>query len=534
MHAESPSGLRGVPRAAEPFLPAVSGALLVFAYEPFSWLPVAFLGFVPLFAWITVRPRTPRALLLGGLAFALPYFLGSTYWFYNLGQYAGPGPGIGALLGCNLLFVATFFSFPVFVRVLQARAPEFVFVAMPFAWVLSEHSRTYGDLYFPWVTIGYALGDWPGVVQHADLVGVYGISLWVVAIAAALARALVRRATSARTDVARPLAVAAALVVLPSVYGHFRGAAIERAIEDAHTIRVSVVQPNVDQGRKWDAASRTAILERVGAMVAEAERGSPDLVVGPEACLPVVMEPEINRLARYLPIGERPILIGAVTGVGEPEIIETPNGHGRRFREHYNSAFLLGPDRAVIGRHDKRVLVPITERIPYAEILGFALPMLRGHFGRFVPGGEPGVLEFESRERKVKTGAIVCYESLFPRLVRGLERDGADLLVNISNDAWFGDTTFPHQHAAFSSIRAIEIRRAVVRAANTGISGFYDPLGRPSSRTALYEEAIIAGDVALLDVRTVYARVGDVAVWMSYAVVGFGLVLAARRRARDA
>lgn len=507
--------------------PLVSGVLTLLAFPPISIAPLAFVGLVPLLLWLD-RPHPARALLRGGLAFAIPYVAGCIYWFFVLGSVT-PIAFVAAAIIVSM-YVATFFIFPIVVNVLNHTVRLPLPLVAPFVWVVSEHARGYSDLAFPVVTLGYALSDWPSLLQHADLVGVWGISAWVVFVNGAIA-AVVGAGRGRRERLAWAGALLVA-IALPVAYGSVRWRAVEREIAQAPTLRVAVIQPNIAQEEKWNVRTVEEIFRRLDGMIRAADATSPDLVVGPEASFPLVQPATAARLPVEISAGTSPLLLGSVVGLGEGK----PRTAGTRtyfnYDLHHNAAVLAGPDRAILGRHDKVYLVPVAERIPYARVFGAFLPFMQKQFGRFLPGEELHTLSLPAPSGAVPFGALVCYESLFPDLSRRLTAQGARFLVNISNDAWFGDTTFPHQHAGFCALRAIENRRVVVRSANTGISAVYDPLGRVVGRTELFREATLTTSIPLLSSGTVYGAVRDSVLWLSYLVVAACLGAAWRRRKR--
>lgn len=508
-------------------LPFASGVLTVFAFPPFSIAPLAFVGLVPLLLWLG-RPLDRREVHLGGWAFAVPYIGGNLYWFYELGRVTLVG-----ILGATaviILFWATFFIFPIVVNVLNHMRRLPLPLVAPFVWVVSECARGYGDMAFPAVTLGYALSGWPKLIQHADLVGVYGLSLWIVLINALVAGLILDRAN--RRLVAIYAAILATAVLAPAAYNTMRWRTIETAMRSAPTIDVAVIQPNVEQRMKWDLAAATEIFARVNRIIRDAEVSSPDLVVGPEACFPLVQPAAATRLPDDIAAGRSPLLIGAVTGLGQGTSHQLRTRTITVYTQHFNSAVLAAPDRTLLGRHDKQYLVPVTERIPYQAAFGVFLPFLRMQFGRFVPADHLEMLELPVAGRKVPFGALICYESVFPALARRMSAMGAEFLVNISNDAWFGQTSFPFQHVGFCALRAVENRCSVVRSANTGISGVYDPLGRGSHLTPIFREAQFTAAIPLMRITTWYDRLGDLAVYLSFGATALFLGLALREHRR--
>lgn len=510
-------------------LPLASGLLLVFAYPPYSVPILPFVGLVPLILWLR-RPLSARGIVLGSLAFATPYFGGNLYWMFALGLFTPAGYAGAA--GVILINFTTFLIFPLSMNVLNHTRRVTPLVAAPALWVVSEHARTYGDLCFPWVTLGYSLDEWPRLIQHADVIGVYGISLWLVLINAAFASMLVSR-REPRT-MTRPAAILGLALALPAAYGVPRWQQVKRQIAGAPTISVAVIQPNVAQVLKWRPDTISEIYAGLGRLIGRAEALSPDLVVGPEAALPLPLAGDASRLPDDIPAGTNPLLLGGLVGVGPGETREVAGRTFQAYRQHYNSALLAAPDRSLIGFHGKQYLVPFTEQVPYHEVLGFLLPLMRKQFGRFVESAAPTVLEVPTSAGGVRLGSLICYEVLYPGLAATFREMGADLLVVISNDAWFGRTSFPRQHAAMCAMRAIEQRASVVRSANTGISAVYDPLGRVSMATETFREAVFVAPVPILRTSTIYDHVGGAVPALAYATAVVLLALAWRARPRPA
>lgn len=504
-------------------LPFISGVLTVFAYPPFSIPVLPFVGLAPFIVWLD-RPRAGREILLGGFAFAVPYFVGNIYWMFNLIRFTPAG--WGGAIGSIAMHWITFFLFPIAVGVLRHHGRPPLALVVPCVWTISEHARSYGDLAFPWVTLGYSLAEWPGALQHADVVGAYGISWWLAFVNAVVATLFTRRGD--RAAVRTWGAALAAALLIPAVYDWVRWRQVEHRIADAPAIEISIIQPNVAQSMKWNPASARSTLERVNRLIAEAEDASPALVVAPEACLPLVQPLDSGRLPAEIVPGRSPLLIGVVTGLGEGDT-RTVNGITvTTYERHHNSAFLADRDRTVLSRHDKQFLVPVTEQIPYRGVFGFLLPFYSKHFGRFQPAESLELMELPGGRPAVAFGTLICYESLFPRLVSRMHGMGARFFVNITNDAWFGRTTFPRQHAGFCAMRAIENRAAFVRSANTGISTFVDPLGRQRPRSEIFQEAVITSTIPVLEGLTLYNRLGDVILFLSYPAVALFLALAWR------
>jgi apolipoprotein N-acyltransferase len=493
---------------------------MIFAFPPFSAPVLPFLGLAPLFLFFA-RPRPVSELILGSTCFAVPYFLGNIYWLFFLTQYT-PAGAFGAL-GALVLHFGTFVFFAVGMNVVGFTRVVPLAVSAPVLWTVSEHARAYGDFYFPWVSVGYSLSDWPRLVQHADLIGVYGVSFWLALINALVAMTL----GTGRTVRYRLATSIVALVVLvaPLAYGTSRWSRVEEEASNAPHLRVAVLQPNVRQELKWNPAAARQNVERVNLAIERAEGMAPDLVVGPEACLPLIVPEGAASLPSEIRPGNHPVLLGVVRGAGGTVEVRSAGRRLRQYREHFNSAILAGPDRTILGIHDKQYLVPVTEQIPYKRVFGLFLPFMRSQFGRFVAAEDLHLLFLPRGSSEVPFGTLICYESLFPGLVREMVLRDARFLANMTNDAWFGRSTMSRQHLGFLVFRAIETRRSVVRSANTGVSAFVDPLGRVTNRTGLFEETVVDGAIPLMETRTFYTRWGDLVLWLCYA--GCGVMFAA-------
>ena len=492
---------------------ALSGAALVLGFPPFSIPVLPFAALVPLLLFLD-GDRLRAEVVIGSAAFAMPFFVGAIGWLFLLTRIT-PAGALGAV-GLIAIQLGTFAFFPAALILARRIGRVPLVVCAPALWVVSEHARTYGDIDFAWTTLGSSLSGWPSLIQHADLIGVWGISFWIVLVSALAATAL-SSVRSARVRLAAATVLTMAIAG-PVAYGAVRTRALRSGLAGAKSLRVAVVQPNIAQRLKWDPAAKAANIAALNRVIAEAERGAPELVVAPEACLPLIMRSDATRLPEAVAAGACPLVLGVVRGIGELQPVVEGGVSGYRYEKHWNSAVLASPERATIDVHDKSILVPITEAIPFRRVLRFILPFMTRQFGRFEAGGPQRPIVLELPGRRVRLGLLICFETLHPEEVRALVNRGADVLVAITNDAWFGRSNMPWQHLGLSVMRAIETRRSVVRSANTGVSALIDPLGRVVSQTSLFEETVLAGEVPLCGVTSVYARLGDLALWFAYAL----------------
>jgi apolipoprotein N-acyltransferase len=461
------------------------------------------------------RARSTRLFGLGIVA-GVVHFGIDLYWVgVVMGRYGGFSGWIAVVIAAILCFYLAAFVglFSLTVGAAVRRFGVAGVYAAPFCWVAFEWVRSWFFGGFPWVMLGTSQARVAPIVQIASVVGVYGLSVLVALVSAsAAAMALSRRTIH--------LAVAggvAALLGVVAAFGLFRIAG-GSLVQTGPVLRVGLLQGNVEQLEKWDPVYRDAILQRYLQLSRQAIGGGARLVIWPEASTPFYFDAESDLAApiRRLAVESRtPFLIGS----DEREV----NPAGGRDRV-YNAAVLVGTDGRSHGSYRKINLVPFGEYVPLQRLLFFIGPLVEA-VSDFSAGTEPVVLDADGARLSVS----ICYESIMPWLSRAFVQRGSQLLVTITNDAWFGKSSAPYQHFDQGLIRAVEEGRFVVRAANTGISGVVDPYGRVLLTTRLFEAAAPTFDVRLLSGRTVYSYIGDVAAYFSVMVTAW-VVFSARRR----
>jgi apolipoprotein N-acyltransferase len=492
-------------------LAALSGVLLVLSFPKFGHPAVAWVALAPLLLTL-VRGSLAAAIGLGWTT-GVVFFAGTLYWVTQvMVVYGGLAPVVAVAV--NAALVATLALFPaVFALILRrlvlALGPRALAIA-PFAWVATELARTYVAGGFPWVLTGYSQVGVLPVAQLASVTGVYGVSALVVGVSAGLAVALV--STGPRRW--GPAAVALALVAVVSGWGAWR--VREGGLTRGGTpVRVGLVQGNVAQDEKWDASRAASIFERHLDLTRDLITAGATLIIWPESSMPFRFEEDpmadaVRQLARDRRVS---ILLGS----NQVERGDPPR--------YYNAAFLVTDEGATGGVYRKMHLVPFGEYVPLRRVLFFASALVEA-VSDFSAGE---VLQLLPVGPHLASTAI-CYEVVYPALVRRGVREGSGLVTTITNDAWFGSTSAPHQHFAQAAMRAIENGRYLVRAANTGISGIVDPYGRVLQQSPIFESAALTGEVRWLDRQTAYTRSGDTFAYA--ATLGVLALLAAARRAR--
>lgn len=496
-----------------------SAAAHALAFPPWNLSFLAFVAVAPLL-W-TVRRLPPwRAALAGHLwgsaaiwgvggwvAGALTFYYEQPWWFGIL----------FCLVGCQILWGLYYGAFGFLVsRFTPALSPPLRVLAIGFLWVACELARATLLTGEPWMLLGYALIPHPRLIQAADLGGVYLLSFAVILVNALIAEAASGTLRSAALAL-RTGAVPVAAVAMLWLYGGWR---LTMPLPEEPRVDVTVVQANNALGWQWRSEYFGQGLERyLDLSRAVGAGGEPRLLVWPESALTFFLARE--------PLYQRPIFdllewSGADLIAGAPHMEGTPEQP--RF---YNSAFYLGADRRLWGRYDKVHLLPFAEYFPLRFI-----DLLQRNFEKvrtFTPGDGRTLLE----TRWGTAAVVICFEAIFPEIVRAQMASGAALLVNLSNDVWLGGGIGQQQHLAMVVLRAVENRTWIVRSTTTGISALIDPWGRIRARSPLFEEAVLQGSVVPMTVTTVYARFGDVFAHGSVAAALLLLALGwARTRAR--
>ncbi len=454
-----------------------------------------------------------RALGLGFTA-GLVYFVGTVYWTSSVMRQFGDLPAAIAVL-LMLLLAAYLALYPaIFALVVHRVTSRFGAAGLlvaPAAWVTTELGRAYLFTGFPWVLFGYSQAIILPIAQVASLFGVYGISLLLASVNAALAYAVLQRHGRASW---RPVAAVLVVVAATAAWGGLR-LRESRLTREGTPYPVALVQGNIAQEQKWDPARAPMILRRYLDMSRNAAAGGARLIIWPESSLPFYLQedPVGGAAVRRLAFESRAHLL---VGSDQIERASPPR--------YFNSAFLITPDGTIDAIYRKMHLVPFGEYVPLKRLLFFAGPLVEA-VADFSAGDAPVMMPVGGHN----VSTAICYEVVYPDLARHAVAMGSQLLTTITNDAWYGRSSAPWQHFEQASLRAVEQGRYLARSANTGVSGIVDPYGRVLVRSAIFEQTTLLGEIRFLEGRTVYARIGDVLAY-GCAVLTLAALLLARRR----
>lgn len=509
-------------RRSVAFLLATVAALLVAASGLFTslWF-LGWIALVPLF--LALRNASPGgAFLLGWWAEAVMTWLGF-YWLLgtmvNYGDIPLPvsivffaviGLGYGVRLGLFTwwLRVAAGAPSPWWYRLLL---PACAFVALDYLF----------PRIFPWY-LGFTQLPATVLIQIADLTGIHGVTFLLVACSATVAACVSRQEALSRPARGLMCGVVGMLLLATIGYGLWRIPQVISAMHQAPALRVALIQPNIGVRDKSNATSRREHLRLLTEMSHTTLAQHPDLVVWPESAYPFPRPTDTQNLALppMPPDRQAHWLVGALTYDVQEQ------------RQHiFNSALLVDPDARVVGRYDKQILLAFGEYIPLQQhfpFLGNISPAIG--LGNLTPG-KGGLVSLPGG---IPIGNLICYEDILPTLGRRAVGQGAQLLVNLTNDAWFGRTHAPYLHRALAAFRAVENRVYLVRVTNTGLTSIIDALGRQQASLPIYQRATLVDNVQLLTLPTLYTRFGDWFAWLcSLTALVMPLVYRQLRRTRQ-
>jgi apolipoprotein N-acyltransferase len=491
--------------------------LLALSFPKFGDGMVAWVALFPLLVALAEAPTPAHGFRLGYVTGAISS-LGLVYWtsivVVQFGGLARPiGIAVMVLLCLALALFPSVFGWTV-ARWQRTHGPVAVLLA-PMAWVATEILRAHTLFNFSWCLLGYSQHANLPMIQIARYGAVYAVSFVVAAVSSVLAFLVVERRRGPRTFA---VLGTVALLALVWMHGEWR---LGQTPPEVGRLRVGLVQASIAQDEKWDAAHAWANVDRHLELTRRAAAQGARLVAWPESSLPFLFD-AVPVVAQQLTDLVRQHGIYLLFGNDDRED-GTEDARGKI----WVGAKMLDPRGDLVLRYHKIRLVPFGEYVPIQSVLtlgGRFSAKLVQEAGDFTPGENYELGSVDGHP----VATFICYEAIFPDLVREFAARGAQLLVNITNDGWYGRTSAPYQHFAMAKFRAVENERYLVRAANTGISAVVDPHGRVLARTELFERTVLVHDVPLLAGSTFYSRRGDLFAWgclggaVALLALGFG------------
>ncbi len=483
--------------------PVLSGLLLWGAFPGGGDLwPMLFVALIPLLCSAHLSHQSLRRTALHGLIFGLVHFLLLLYWIVIVLETFGGLPWLAASLVLCLLSIylgAYFALYAIAARyILRGFTPLLSLWTLPALWVGLDWLRGYLFTGFPWMDIGYALYKHTLLIQIADLAGHHGITFVVVFVNVLLYLILQKKRTS--SCYAGLLLSALVLLGSSGLYSSERLFEVQLKLNERslQKITLGIVQGNVNQSLKWSESQQQATVENYSGLTKSLfTYDKPSMVIWPETALPFYPQSNNHMLSLQKMVVEQGFSL--LTGAPWYEIID-PKAKKVQF---FNSAFLLKADGSYGGRYSKTHLVPFGEYVPLKKFLPFIAPLVVS-VGDFSTGKIERTIDLEV----ARVGVLICFESVFPDLSRQWVLAGANVLVNLTNDAWYGWSSAPQQSLAMTVLRAVETRRSLARSANTGISAFISPAGSVIQSSDLFVPWAAVNEMVLCEEQTVWVRFG--------------------------
>lgn len=461
------------------------------AYQQYLGL-LGFIGYVPLFLLLDLKPLK-KVWAWSFLSLSLQYTI-ILYWLYIPLNVYGHLPPLIASLITLLLPLLLALKISVFLTIghfIKDRYGISFFIMAPIALCAGEYFRNFyifGG--FPWGNVAYGVTRIDELLQVASIFGTYGIVFFVAVINALIA-------LSIKTKRIIYILIAISLFSIWFIYGYIR---LNHSYDIAPSLRIGLLQGNIEQEMKSHARHYASEIIAIYQDLFEVViKEGAEIVIWPESAYPRIVHENI----KSLPIDFMAQAANVIGAVAYGEDVNSGDDYVR------NAAFILDHEGKVIKRYDKSHLVPFGEYVPWplSKVVAKIVPGL----GAFLPGTHYDTISLPlSPTKTVKLGVTICYEGIFPEISRSYSQKNAELLVNITNDAWYGYSSAPYQHLAMYRLRAVETGLSFLRATNSGISASIDPYGRLRKILGLFERGWIIDDIRLIAKPTLYSRWGDI------------------------
>lgn len=459
----------------------LGAAILILAFPKFNIFPLAWIALVPFI--IVLHTITPSKGFWYGLIFGIVFSLSIFIWIYHV--------AVEGLIFATIFYALPFGIFGAIAAYFyeKTKAEDYLkrLIFIPSAYVLiAEYLKALKPMGMSCGVLGVSQYKFLPIMQISDIFGVFGVSWLIVLFNVYIAEMIMGNVPAAarkKINFIVPL-----IVILCLFYGFYK---LSANYKTGEPFKISIVQPNIDQGVKWDRNYFDETLNKLSALTEKGAIEKPSLVIWPETALPDVLLLNYN-LSNTMNAFVNNKKINLLTG--------SLDFYGNKL---YNSAFFIVPDNFVAEKYDKMHLFPMGEYNPLKEILPHFKILDR--IGKYSLGKKQTVFEVEGR----KFSVLICLESIFPYLSRDAVLKGAQFLVTITNDAWFMRTNAAEQHIALSQARAIENRVYMVFAANTGYSAFIDPCGRIYKVSNLFEDAVLTDNIYTAGKRSIFTRFGE-------------------------
>ncbi len=459
------------------FLPLLSGLLVGIARTPLGLGLISFFALVPLLTFFDQQYDSKKN-LIAAFFYSFSYISVALHWIVLVTL-----PGF---LGLYLLFTGYYFILFTVISFFFKAQHRLRYIAFAAVWIIFDYIQNYGEFRFPWFDIGYSLADYNLLLQVADIGGVALISLLIVSINICI--------NNLKVNLKRNLFYILLILVVWITYGLYRPGSLD--IKEPGK-KIAIIQASIPQDMKWEQSFLDSTISIYSDLSLEAKEAGASLILWPESAWPLYLA----RQYKY-----KLIMKALVSDLDIPIVTGFPNyefagdDHPEKYK-FYNSASIFYPDGRMGDLYYKNYLVPFGERMPFLKYLPF---LWNVHLGQanFEYGNDNVFYDYEG----LRFSPQICFEIAFSKQTALMVHNDTDIILNLTNDAWFKHSIGTYQHAVISRFRAIETRRQIVRSANTGISLIVDPTGEYSGYTELFNRTILLGDIKVTKSQTFYTR----------------------------
>lgn len=482
------------------FLSILSGLLIALSFQKINAFYLVWIAFIPLI-YCSLRNCVRNSLIYGFISGIVCYAV-SLYWIFPFLQY-NTNSSFQSIVASSLLWTYLAFYLALWSAFLSFSRRHFhPILSSCFAassWVMLEIIRTYFLTGFGWNSLGYSQSSFIYIIQIADIVGVYGVSFIIIFINMLLYYWIQDSKNK------KYLVLSILIFILLLCYGFVRINKYSQTYGEK--ISVGVVQPNIDQYKKWNDSYIEYILQTLENNAKYFEKKDVDLIIYPETVLPGYLQSDIKlqKVVNNISVFSKLSLIGA------------PGFYNESI---YNSIFAIKKDGTILNMHNKNHLVVFGEFIPFRNLLAKYFGVLNS-LGDFSKGKAMQIFRYNN----LVIGATICSENFFPNLSRKLVVNGSKILTNHTNDAWFFDSFAPYQHFVMNIFRAVENRKNIIVSANTGLSAVIDASGNVITKTTINQNISFISDAYQNEDLTIYDRIGDVFAYMCIVFTVFIIVL---------
>ena len=509
----------------------ISGILIGLSFPPIPLPYLIFIGLVPYFFALQQREGLAE---INRLTYFTAFFFNIITLYWVGGWLPNSDPFL-MIAGTTLFFfnpIVFLIPSTLYYFAKKVFNKNIALLLLPFFWITFEYAYTITDFTFPWLTFGNSLSYFISYIQVAEFVGVYGLTLLIIFSNIFIYQSIRTYIQLKKID-KLSISIAAIILIIPIIYGNYK---INNYSESKENIRVGLIQPNLDPNEKWKAGNLEDQFDLYLNLSNQAIKNGAKLAVWPETALPVYLlsgryQYEIERLHEFVDTNNVAILTGMpdATFYRDPSKAPDdakPTSDGKTVYTSYNSILLFQPNMQSVQKYGKMKLVPFGEKVPLVDILPFLGEWIKWEVGLsgWNTGRDTTVFNSTVVGRNIKIGAVVCIESIYPGFTSVFVKKGAKFIAVVTNDSWYGDSSGPYQHKEISVLRAVENRRAVVRAANGGISCLIDPLGRTITETKMYTRDHLVVDVPIENELTFYTEY-PLLIPLTASVVSLGIIL---------